>query len=183
MTWETEEERRNLADDRDRMWDAWPRGCGEARIPMEKSESRSHTVAELLSEDQEKLDWPLIRRLAGEVMNPDKTNHRLSLCGDDFCPKCGERTHDETTGDALPCFYERKCPVADPAEGPLEVITERLLHRGDKYWIRRASNSLKACRDLLVMAETVDSWFAYYATPAQRCFCCLVALGKASASE
>ena len=34
MTWESDEERRNLADDRDALWGAWPRSGGEVRIEM-----------------------------------------------------------------------------------------------------------------------------------------------------
>jgi len=39
MTWETKLERDALADDRDRLWGAWPAGCGAVETSMSNSQT------------------------------------------------------------------------------------------------------------------------------------------------
>lgn len=143
------------------------------------------TIKELLA------DVKRLRLAAGEVLNPGTWGHRWMNCAPSAprCLKCGDRkpmgiiTESATSG----------CSVPDPAEGPLEVVAERLV----KLFAKPNLDGLKLWDAITYVwseihdGSTIDDgqqlsdlmWFILWATPTERIVCCLLALGKARIDE
>jgi len=178
MTWESQAERDALADDRDReLWITLPRPCGAAESDGgEMKMSEVYTIQDLVSPEQTAQDYPLIRRLAGEMLKPG--------------PKAGQSCwHREGgrcyRGDSkrLPDGRSTKvcpgvCDSTGPATGSLADIAEALVKKcmrqmSKTMFLKVVRAYLRPCSDGYT-AEVY--WFAFDATPAERAALALAAL-------
>jgi hypothetical protein len=144
-------------------------GTKPARTLRKSTMSDTYTTTQLLA------DVLIIRRLAGEVLNPDKIQHKYVYQED--CGKCGVLCWDRINGGrALPAL---KVPcIPDPAEGSLSDIAELLVKKvmekmGITIFLFTVRTYLHPSWDGY-RAEAC--WFAFDATPAEKCVCCLLAL-------
>jgi len=181
MTWESQEERDALADDRDReLWITLPRPCGAAESDGgEMKMSEVYTIQDLVSPEQTAQDYPLIRRLAGEMLKPG--------------PKAGQSCwHREGgrcyRGDSkrLPDGRSTKvcpgvCDSTGPATGSLADIAEALVKKChdatlfDRIMEYRGQQN-KSLNKPDFTGAAIWRWFSIYATPTGRILCCLLAL-------
>lgn len=111
----------------------------------------TYTPSDLLSPEQEQQGFPLIRELAGEVLNPGPTWHKLAyiqtpneitritgllvdgeinhIYPKAYCTKCRVLAQRESpwAGDVRGALSAKTCKVTDAAAGSMPDITERLV--------------------------------------------------------
>jgi len=182
MTWESPAERDALSDNRTALWNGRTPIYESGEVPM-----TTYTI------DQIKGDESLLRRLAGEVLNPGPGKHLVfSLYDDqemrDFagyrCTKCGATclwAGTKTINDCV-AFRDGSCPIPDPAPGSLADIAEALLRKvieqGDREQMGGGyillSNAIEDCTKLEDPEQQFIAWLLW--SSADRICCCLAAL-------
>lgn len=162
----------------------------------------TYTPSELLAPEQEQRDFPLIRELAGEVLNPRPWRHEDVL---DFphgcnsidtsdqvwlCEKCGAvfgKLVIEQDMDRYNAWLDGPCPGPHSAEGSLPDITERLVKKiayepSDMDSFEPLYEAVTEICPLAWASENLYAmvgrwmWFGLGATAAQRAVCCLMSL-------
>ncbi|MCE5324927.1 MAG: hypothetical protein LLG01_00785 [Planctomycetaceae bacterium] len=172
----------------------------------------TYTIAALTCDEQAQQNYPLIRQLAGEVLQPGPWEHDFApKPGQDpfgfrhtgigaihICDKCHSEmglTDDDTTymqrdvgsGDIRVSSKNDKCPIPDPAIGSIADIASALVKRCLETEEGTGALGVAIGEVLVPMVST--TWRAQHflawlkATDPERAACCLVALGKAKVGE
>lgn len=142
----------------------------------------TYTVTQLLSDES------LRRTATGEVLNPGPWKHQTSF-NHNFCVKCGLRIH-ENVAVALPAA-DTPCPVPDPSAGSEADIAEQLVKKVRESFFVEGMTTPNKFRDAVKLVQGASvrlpmrwvEFYIFYATPAERIVCCLVALGKRGLSH
>ncbi len=91
-----------------------------------------------------------------------------------YCSKC-KIEHRGRRAD-LPKI---PCPISNPATDSLADITEALVKMIPPHTLEFTKTVIKAAHSLNIWPKNdvaAWTWFSIYATPAERCACCLLAL-------
>jgi hypothetical protein len=125
----------------------------------------TYTMDQLLSEEQAEQDYPLIRRLAGEVLHVGPWRHRY-MGREPAWPICVKCKHVKVSYD------NSTCPVPDPACGSKADIAERLKDR-----LSRGKDGPRLLREAIALIRSGTwRWFGFDPSPAARCVCFLAVL-------
>lgn len=142
----------------------------------------------------------LLRRAAGEVLNPPPWKHGWSVDYQNMmvggvrqnyrCTKCDRKVQHETNDWRW--MKKTDCPIPDVAEGPLEVVASRLIKTlavpnctGLKLWAAIETLYLWVLDDESKECVIIEDlmWFILWATPTEQIIACLIALGVEVTNE
>jgi len=188
MIFSTQQDRDYAADDRDRLWGAWPVSGGPVRIPMSNQQTMP-SIADLTSKEQEERGYPLIREWAARALTPGPWEHHWKALPNDTseCRRCGRNI----VGSWIEA---RHCPIPDPMPDDMAVIAERLVKHvliDGKLFHAELGNAIKeACPlewpyadDALIPAMSRWIWFGVASTPAEKAAIALHAIAGKGATE
>lgn len=117
-------------------------------------------------------DEKLLRRLAGEVINPGPWQHK-TLRNGTTCIKCGmEKPPSDTWGQIR---EHSSCPIPDPASGSLADIVSQLIKKCDPEVLMKSWCQMHHSFGRQTIYHDY-AWWIFEATPSEQSVCLLAVL-------